>query len=241
MTPSNAYGDFSRYYDYLGWNKFASMAANRIRAFIKLTGFKPATALDLACGTGELEHLLRNTGISFTGVDSSKGMLREARKKCRGVKFIAEDAAKVRLNRKFDMALLLFDSANHMLSLSHLRRVFKNARRHLRDGGYFIFDILTEPGLERWEHVDIRRDNDYFVISTGHYYPESLSADIIIEAFVRRGKLYDRVYQKLVERTYPPAEIIQGLRDAGFARIAASSFNHIEELEEASRLWFVCG
>jgi len=241
MSGRNAYGDFSKYYDFLGWNKFAGSAAFRIKAFIKLRQIKPATVLDLACGTGELEKLLEKTGLKFTGVDASGGMLKVARRKCPSVRFHNSDVASVNLKRKFDMVLFLFDSANHMNSLVHLKRVFKNARRHLGDGGFFIFDMLTEIGLERWEHIDIRRTKDYTVITNGYYYPEDLSADIFIEAFVRHGKSYDKVYQKVVERAYRPADIIDGLSGAGFSKILVSSYNTAEELEEASRLWFVCG
>ena len=236
----NAYGDFSKYYDYLGWNKFARSAAIRIKSFIKLRGVKSKSILDLACGTGELKKAMGKSNIRYVGVDASAGMLKVARGKCPGAKFIRDDAASVRLKEKFDMVLFLFDSANHLNSLTHLKKLFKNARRHLNDEGTFIFDILTDIGLERWEHIDIRRTDKYTVISNGYYYPDDFSADIFIEAFVKKGNKYDRVYQKIVERTYPPADIFKGLTDAGFSKVLVSSYNPDEELEEATRLWFVC-
>ena len=241
MTGQNAYGDFSKYYDYLGWNKFAAGAAARLQSFIRLRGIKPKTVLDLACGTGELEKLMAKSGLEFVGVDLSGGMLRVARGKCRRTRFIKDDIAAIRLKKEFDLVLLLFDSANHMRSMRHLDGVFKNARRHLKAGGFFIFDILTAAGLERWEHIDIRRTKKYTVITNGYYYPDDLRADIFIEAYVKRGRLYDRVYQKIIEKTYPTGDIIKSLGEAGFDRILASSFDPAEELEETSRLWFVCG
>jgi SAM-dependent methyltransferase len=240
ISRGNVYGGFSRYYDYLGWNKFARGAAVRLTSFFRLRKFKPESVLDFACGTGELEKSLNKSGIKFVGVDASRGMLKVARAKCENCRFVPGDAATVRLNRKFDMVLFLFDSANHMNSGAHLRRVFDNARRHLRGGGFFIFDILTGAGLERWEHIDIRRKRDYTVITNGYYYPEDLSADIFIEAFVRKKNGYDRVYQKVVERAYPSSDIINWLTEAGFSRIMASAYDPAEEIEEASRLWFVC-
>ena len=108
------------YYDLLGWGLFARNAAVRLDSFFRLRGNKPKTILDLACGTGELESKLSRTGIKFTGVDISPGMIKAAKKKFPQGKFIVGDAAKVRLGEKFDMVLLLFDSANHMRSLSHL-------------------------------------------------------------------------------------------------------------------------
>lgn len=240
MSRGNIYGGFSRYYDYLGWNKFARAAAVRLRSFFRIRKFKPESVLDLACGTGELEKALGKSGIEFVGVDASRGMLKIARAKCERCRFVLGDAAKVRLGRRFDMVLLLFDSANHMNSEMHLSRVFKNARRHLRDGGFFIFDILTGAGLERWEHIDIRRRRDYMVITNGYFYPEDLSAEIFIEAFVKKKNGYERVYQKVVEKAYPASDIIKWLTEAGFSRIMASAYDPAEEIEEASRLWFVC-
>ncbi len=236
----NAYGDFARYYDYLDWDRFAKNAAVRLKAFFRLRGEKPETILDFACGTGQLEKSLGGMGIRFTGVDASSEMLKMARRKCRGMRFVQSDVAAIRLGEKFDIVLFLFDSANHMNSLSHLLRVFKNARNHLREGGYFIFDILTATGLERWEHIDIRQKTDYTVITNGFYYPEELKADIFIEAFVKKGKLFERVRQKVTARTYPPRDILKGLGVSGFEKILASPYNPAEEIEEASRLWFVC-
>ena len=236
----NVYGDFSRYYDMLGWNIFARVCAERLTAFFKLRGQKPETVLNLACGTGELEKLLGKTGIRFTGVDASAGMLREARKKCPGVKFVRADAAEVRLKKKFDMVLLLFDSANHMYSLSHLVRVFKNARRHLKKDGYFIFDINTPSGLKSWEETQIRRAPRHTVMTTGTYHDEEMMAEVIIEAFIKEGRLFRRTAQLITEKAFENTDIIDGLVKSKLDKIVVTSFDPTEEIEDAGRLWFVC-
>jgi len=237
---NNVYGDFSRYYDMLGWNMFARICAERLNAFFKLRGWKPETVLNLACGTGELEKLLEKTGIEFTGVDASAGMLREARRKCPGVKFVKADAAEIRLNRKFDMVLFLFDSANHMHSLAHLVRVFKNARRHLKKGGHFIFDINTPAGLKSWEETNIRRHRKYTVITTGTYNDEEMVAEVIIEAFIKEGRLFRRTAQLLTEKAFEISDIFDGLAKAKLDKFVVTSFDPAEEIEDAGRLWFVC-
>ena len=237
---SNAYGRFAEYYDLLGWNAFARHAGARLRAFFKIREIRPDSILDLACGTGELEKNLSNSGIRFVGVDASQPMLKMARAKKLDSKFICGDAAEIRLNRKFDMVLLIFDSANHMRSLSHLVRVFKNARRHLKDDGFFIFDFIPESGMGEWEQVNIKRTDKYTLFFYGHYYQETMTANIFIEAFIKRGKLYDRIFQKIVERTYLNSDIIHGLTKSGFSKILVSPYDHGDELENASRLWFVC-
>jgi ubiquinone/menaquinone biosynthesis C-methylase UbiE len=236
----NVYGDFSRYYDMLGWNLFAGICTERLVAFFKLRGEKPETVLNLACGTGELEKSLRKTGIKFTGVDASPGMLREARRKCPEVRFVKADAAEVRLNKKFNMVLFLFDSANHMYSLSHLSRVFKNARRHLKKGGYFIFDINTPAGLKAWEETQVRRARNYTVITMGIYDEEEMTAEVIIEAFITEGRSYKRTVQLLTEKTYGTQDIIQALVKAKLDKIVITSFDPSEKIEDSGRLWFVC-
>jgi SAM-dependent methyltransferase len=167
-------------------------------------------------------------------------MIHVARRKFPRGRFITGDAAAIRLNRKFDLVLLLFDSANHMNSLSHLLRVFRNARRHLKPGGHFVFDFLTDRGLEEWEQLNIRREKNYTLLCYGHYYEGKMLADIFIEAFVKRGRHYQRVFQKIVEKTYPTSDIIRGLMNCGFEKIAASPFDCSEEIGRAGRLWFVC-
>jgi SAM-dependent methyltransferase len=236
----NIYGDFSKYYDMLGWKLFAGICAERLRAFFKLRGDKPETVLNLACGTGELEKLLKRSGIKFTGVDASPGMLREARRKCPGARFVKADVAEVRLNEKFDMVLFLFDSANHMYSLSHLTRVFKNARRHLKKGGYFIFDMNTAAGLKGWEELQVRRARNYTVITSGVYDDEEMTAEVIIEAFIKEDRRYKRTVQLLTEKTYDTSEIIERLVKAKLDKIVVTSFDSAEKIEDAGRLWFVC-
>jgi ubiquinone/menaquinone biosynthesis C-methylase UbiE len=240
----NAYGEFSRYYDLLGWNAFARSSAIRLKSFFKMRGRQPQTILDLACGTGELEKALGTTAIQFTGVDISPGMIKAARRKYPRGRFIVADAAAVRLRREYDIVLLLFDSANHMRSLAHLKQVFRNARRHLKPGGFLIFDFLTEYGLEEWEQIDIRRTKDYTLFWYGHYYPEKLLADIFIEAFIKETAAgrnsYHRIFQKIVEKTYPASDIIVSLSECGFSKIMASPYDLSEKIERASRLWFVC-
>jgi len=69
----------------------------------------PATLLDLGCGTGTLSVLLASMGFTVTGVDSSAGMLDQAKVKADRegfpVEFVLGDAASPPVVGTFDVLL----------------------------------------------------------------------------------------------------------------------------------------
>ena len=240
MTRPNIYKDFARYYDSLGWNRFARVSAERLKNFVAFRGNGAESVLDLACGTGELEHRLRRSGLQFTGVDISWKMLTEARRKNGKGRFIHGDMTTVRLNQKFDMVVCFFDSVNHLSGITEIKKMFKTARLHLKEGGFFIFDMLTPEGLERWEAIDIRRDTGYYVVVNGHFYPEKIRAEVTIEGFVKAGgNSYLRFVQEVRECSFPLDKVAEALTVAGFDDISVTSFNTEEPVEQTSRWFFV--
>lgn len=234
------YGDFGRYYDFLGWNRFSHICAERLKHFVKLRGNGSETVLDLACGTGELEHRLKKSRLKFTGVDISRQMLAQARPKRPDVRFVLGDMTNTRLNRSFDIVVCYFDSVNHLGGITALRKMFKTAKIHLKPGGFFLFDMLTPEGLEKWDSVDIRRGSDYYVSINGHFDPDKVKASVTIEGFVMaKGKTYQRFNQKITERSYSLDKVAESLTIAGFDDISVTSFDLTEPIEHTSRWYFV--
>jgi len=234
------YGDFARFYDILGWNRFARICAERLNNFVKFRGNGYETILDMACGTGELEHLLANSGLKFTGVDISRKMLTEARHKTRGVKYIYGDICDIRLGQKYDLAVCFFDSVNHLSGATAIKKMFKTVKMHLKPGGFFLFDMLTPEGLEEWESIDIRRDHDHYVVVNGHYDPDKIKVDVTIEGFVETSKdTYTRFCQQIRECSMPLDKVAELLTIAGFDDISVTSFDLEEPIEHTSRWYFV--
>jgi SAM-dependent methyltransferase len=241
-SPQNnfTYGEFADYYDRLGWNLFARECAIRLNTFIRFRGTGREEILDLACGTGELEYLLRHTRLKFTGVDISGKMLVSARKKMPVGLFIKSDIVSVKLDKKFDLVVCFFDSINHLGNYAELTKAFKTARLHLKPGGFFIFDMLSPRGLAEWKFYDIKRKSDYTVITNGIYNEKSITVDITIEGFIQNNKsTYLRFVQKIRERSYPFAKIVDSLSKAGFTNMSVSSFNPDQPAETCSRWFFV--
>jgi SAM-dependent methyltransferase len=243
---NSTYEDFANYYDMLGWNRFSKLCAQRLENFVRLRGKGNETVLDLACGTGELEYRLNRTNLRFTGVDISQKMLKQARRKNKNIKFIHGDITSIRLNKHFDLVVCFFDSVNHLSGITTLYKMFKTARIHLRQNGFFLFDMLSPEGLAGWECIDIRRKPDYTLIVNGFYYPEKMMADITIEGFInarRRGStdktMYKRFLQKIYERSYTLDKVAESLTRIGFSKISVSSFDPYEPVKNASRWFFV--
>lgn len=145
--PDDLFARVAPFYDrlmdsipYEGW-------ADYIEKVMKVKGYQPKSILDVACGTGTLTMILASRGYDAAGTDLSRPMLKEARKKAKqaGLKisFHRQDAAKLRLRRKFDLAVSVYDSLNYVLEDEALLGAFKSIRRALHPGGIFFFDLNT--------------------------------------------------------------------------------------------------
>ncbi len=109
--------------------------------------------LDLGCGTGGHAQLLAERGYGVVGVDRSAAMIKIARAK-------VEDAARpavptyelgdirdFRLNRRFDVVLMMFAVLGYQLEDGDVRATLQTARGHLRDGGILLLDCWHGPAV----------------------------------------------------------------------------------------------
>jgi SAM-dependent methyltransferase len=121
--------------------------ADYVEQVMRHISFQPKDILDVACGTGTMALLLAARGYNLVGTDRSEAMLKVARKKAKqaglDIPFYAQDAAHLDLPQKFDLAICLYDSFNYLLNEKDLLAAFRAIRRHLRPGGYLLFDINT--------------------------------------------------------------------------------------------------
>ncbi len=238
-----AYSQLAPYYDILGWADFTSRLWPHISKFLNLIDTKPSSFLDIACGTGILAHLLNERGLSVTGIDQSSRMIAVAKSKSFTLptKFHVADMRDFDLRETFHITGCFYDALNHLSSDSDLQQAFDCASLHTNDGGYYLFDILTERGLREWEPYFYMERNRYIVSQRGKYDSRTKTRTIRIEAFVRdsRGET-EFIEELLVERTFSMAFIQKALAHAGFSRIAFSSFENDDSIDNASRLFAIC-
>ena len=109
--------------------------------------------LDLGCGTGNHAISLAQQGYQVVGVDLSDSMLAHARKKAAdlpessGVTFHQGDVRTIDLEQRFDAALMMFAVLGYQQDNADVLSALRTARRHLRPGGLFIFDVWYGPAV----------------------------------------------------------------------------------------------
>ena len=113
------------------------------------------SVLDLGCGTGNHAIPLAQIGYEVFGVDRSAGMLEAARQKTAGgnkngkLRFVQADIRDFTVERTFDAALMMFAVLGYQLENRDVLAALRTARRHLREGGIFIFDFWYGPAVLR--------------------------------------------------------------------------------------------
>jgi len=144
MAPQN-YAMYARYYDQL--NNDYQLWHSVIRSSLpKHT--ETGNMIEFGCGTGNILQEYANS-YSVFGVDISKDMLDRASQKLPGGEFYLDDMVTFSTSKKFDVALCLFDTINHVLDFTRWIRFFQNVSSLLSGSGIFILDANTTARLRR--------------------------------------------------------------------------------------------
>jgi SAM-dependent methyltransferase len=148
--PAGLYDQPAIYRAAFSYRDVAAEVAQMISWFVQSRNVYPKTVLDLGAGPGAHAIEFARRGIAPTLVDSSKEMLQFATRqgKVRRVRLnaVLADMLDFKLSTKFDLAILMLDSASHITSfqgmVDHLRCVAK----HLNHGGIYIIEFGLPPG-----------------------------------------------------------------------------------------------
>ncbi len=184
----------------------------------------PAQILDLCCGTGHMAAALTLRGYHVTGVDSSSAMLSYARINAPNSEFIQADARDFNLPPRFSLAISLYDSLNHILSLAELTQAFTNVYCALQPGGLFLFDLNREDGyIAGWKQAWPIVGDDHLLAVQPSYDPPSKTAKMIATMFRLQNGQWVRTSSTFVQNAYTDDEILAALETAGFADITIHS------------------
>ena len=195
---------YAQYYDLFYSDKDYVGEVNYVDDLIKTHIKEAKTLLDLGCGTGKHAELFCEKGYDVHGVDLSDEMLKIAQtrtlNKKNKLQFTHSNIQELQLNQQFDVVVSLFHVMSYQNSNEALIQAFEVAKKHLKQGGIFIFDfwygpaVLTDLPVTRVK----RLENEYIKvtrIAEPILHPQKNTVDVNYDIFIEE-KSSNQIIQK---------------------------------------------
>jgi SAM-dependent methyltransferase len=235
------------------WSGFVRQVAPLILDFYAATpvGQTNKSVLDLCCGTGQLARHFLEEGYRVVGLDLSEHMLRYAHENTRPyvemgqAEFIRGNASDFSLAQRFGLVVSTYDSLNHLPDKAALRRCFQCV--YAVSEGYFIFDLNTRLGLQRWNSINIDDGSEEVtIINRGLFDEQSGKAWVRISGFLRRPDgLYERFEETAFNTAFDLEWVKNALLEAGWRRVYFARVQQLStpltEPEKEGRVFIVAG
>ncbi len=224
---------FCKVYNEFGWNYFPEAFGEQLLIWLEQNHVEVKSSLDLGCGTGVLCEILHASGIDVSGMDFSEGMIEIAKKRNSKISYEVADMITYRPKKQFDLVTCTGDALNHIMKLEDIDRIFQNVYGYLKEGGYFIFDVLNEKEVPMDEPIAFDFSDDvkaqFFVThdEEGHV---NLRTTVI-----ENGETF---VENIKEIVHDINEICRLLKKNGFELVKCS--HHLLENEgNHSTTWYV--
>lgn len=214
------YGDFAWFYDRY-WSADALTWELVVLERLLLSELEAgASVLDACCGAGHLAAALAERSLSVTGIDLSPAMIDLARRNAPTATFREVDIREVGPSLgTFSAAVSMYDSLNHLLGLEDLSRAFDGIRSCLTPGGWFVFDVNTQVGIESWGPMSHADDEAAFIVEAG-FDAVAKRGRFRFVGFRKDGSGWRRIDTHLEQTWFTEEEIYGALKDAGFEKVS---------------------
>ena len=193
-----------------GFGDRALAAADEVIRGLRARGIRDGLVVELGCGSGIGARELVRAGYDVWGVDISPAMIRLAREKAPGARFVTGSMLRVKLPRCRAVTAIgecvnyAFDAAN---SRKELVRLFRRILAALEPGGVFVFDFAETGRISGSRHIE----GDGWAVLV-----DATEDRRRIVSFRRVGKLYRRTEETHALRLYRATELAADLRRIGF-------------------------
>ncbi|HSR05431.1 MAG TPA: class I SAM-dependent methyltransferase [Proteiniclasticum sp.] len=237
----DSYLGFSEIYDEL---ISEDIDYSKIASFILSKTENRKFYLDLGCGTGTLSTLIGGNFKETYLVDLSSDMLTKAVDKFSQLK-IPHKAFAISMDEiifpvKFDLITSSIDAINYILDEKEVSTLFDKVYQHLEEDGVFIFDVNSAYKIrEILGSKDYVFTSDDLAYTWENYYEDDI-VEMVLNFFVKRGELYERIEEIHEERAYEVNTLLEMLEKSGFKEIITCedySENPITDISE--RITFI--
>jgi SAM-dependent methyltransferase len=126
--------------------------ADEVLRRVAAAGVRPASLLDVACGTGgHLQHFAAQARC--VGIDVDPEMVAAARTRCPGARIEVADMVDFDLGEQFDVVTCLFSSIGYAGTTDRLGAAVASMARHLLPGGVLTVEPWFQPDAWRVGHL----------------------------------------------------------------------------------------
>ena len=241
--------DFARFYN-LKCGSFVNEVAPKILEFYASTTLNQinSSILDLCCGTGQLALFFLQKGYKVTGIDISAGMLNYARInnqqyiEASQAKFLQDDATKFTLNDSFGLVIATYDALNHLENEDALRSCFQKV--YAVSEGYFIFDLNTRKGLQRWNSIQIDESEEAMVIVQKIFNQDLGKAWAKFSCFLHTAEgMYERIEETVFNNVFEMDNVRDALLKVGWKEVYFAKLSNLSKAladpEQEERVFIV--
>ncbi len=218
--------------DYEAWGAF-------ILQTVEKRGWKNGPVLDIGCGTGNSTYPMIAKGLEVVGLDASEEMLEIAREKLPLLHFVQADFKHFDLPQTFGLVYSVFDSLNNLLTDQDFLQTAGCVYKHLKPGGFFMFDANTTIGLkDLWEAGRAEGWANDVYYRWEHSFDEATGL-AKVEAFCENDQTsFTEVHY---ERPYDTPLLERLLKQAGFKNIEIITYPTGDTAsDDDERVWAVC-
>ena len=208
------YDGFAPIYDQY-WGDFSERFLPILDNLVLKDHPPPVPLLDLCCGNGEDSRYVIGNGL-----DGSEEMLRFAQERAPDCQFITGDARTFSLPPEYAVVTCVYDSLNHIMTITELTRVFSNVYAALKPGGTFVFDVNMESGYARLGDGSFGnvKDDHAFIVRYS-WDAEEKNSHFELTAFRIEDGSWQRSDLSLWQTCYTEEEIRSRLELVGFTDV----------------------
>lgn len=217
----SSYREDLAYINDAGFSDFTEGATPGVLALLRRLGVSSGLVVDLGCGSGRFAAALGAAGYDVLGVDLSPAMIRLAKTRAPGARFVAGSLLDVALPA-CDAVTAIGEIVNYRFDPKHSRaaltRLFRRVHGALRPGGVFVFDVAGPdrvPAEVPTKYWDEGEDWAIHVEVDGNARSRSMTRKIV--CFRRNGAGHYRRSEELHRlRLLDVAKVVAELEALGF-------------------------